>query len=40
VPTDATLFEYKGKPILTIQTCSGVWYQNRQLFTFDLERTE
>lgn len=33
---DAALFDYKGAPILTLQTCSGVWYQNRQLFTFDL----
>lgn len=35
-PNDTALFEYKGTPILTLQTCSGVWYQNRQLFTFDL----
>ena len=37
VPTDDTLFHYKGEPILTVQTCSGAWYQNRQLFTFKLE---
>jgi LPXTG-site transpeptidase (sortase) family protein len=36
IPSDNTLFDYKGAPILTIQTCSGVWYQNRQLFTFNL----
>jgi LPXTG-site transpeptidase (sortase) family protein len=35
-PNDTSLFSYKGAPILTLQTCSGVWYQNRQLFTFDL----
>jgi len=35
-PNDTTLFTYRGAPILTLQTCSGVWYQNRQLFTFDL----
>lgn len=35
-PTDTSLFAYTGKPILTLQTCSGAWYQNRQLFTFDL----
>ncbi|HSX31809.1 MAG TPA: sortase [Candidatus Saccharimonadales bacterium] len=40
VPTDDSLFHYEGKPILTVQTCSGIWYQNRQLFTFDLERVE
>jgi len=39
-PNDASLFEYKGAPILTIQTCSGVWYQNRQLFTFDLTKVQ
>jgi LPXTG-site transpeptidase (sortase) family protein len=37
VPTDDSLFHYDGKPILTIQTCSGTWYQNRQLFTFDFK---
>ena len=34
-PNDDTLFQYKGSPILTIQTCSGLWFQNRQLFRFD-----
>ncbi len=36
-PSDDSLFKYQGPPILTVQTCSGVWYQNRQLFTFDLK---
>jgi LPXTG-site transpeptidase (sortase) family protein len=35
-PSDVSLFNYQGKPILTLQTCSGLWYQNRHLFTFDL----
>ncbi len=35
-PNDDSLFAYHGKPILTMQTCSGIWYQNRRLFTFDL----
>lgn len=35
-PYDDSLFAYKGAPILTLQTCSGIWSQNRQLFTFDL----
>ncbi len=35
-PTDDSLFHYEGKPILTLQTCSGLWYQNRSLFVFDL----
>ncbi len=39
-PNDDSLFQYQGAPILTVQTCSGVWYQNRQLFTFDLVRAQ
>jgi LPXTG-site transpeptidase (sortase) family protein len=36
-PTDsAAVFNYKGKPILTIQTCTGLLFHERQLFTFDL----
>lgn len=35
-PYDDTLFNYKGAPILTLQTCTGIWYQNRNLMTFDL----
>jgi len=35
-PNDDSLFSYEGPPILTLQTCSGFWYQNRQLFTFSL----
>lgn len=35
-PDNTNLFSYQGKPILVLQTCSGVWYQNRQLFIFDL----
>ncbi len=37
-PTDSSLFDYKGAPILTLQTCSGFWYQNRSLFVFDLQK--
>ena len=35
-PRDDSLFHYTGAPILTLQTCSGLWSQNRKLFTFDL----
>ncbi len=35
-PTDTSLFTYQGPPILTLQTCSGLWYQNRTLFVFKL----
>jgi LPXTG-site transpeptidase (sortase) family protein len=36
-PSDDSLFRYQGPPILTLQTCSGFWYQNRSLFVFKLE---
>lgn len=39
-PTDVSLFEYKGAPILTIQTCSGTRHKQRQLFIFALTRLE
>jgi LPXTG-site transpeptidase (sortase) family protein len=32
----ASIFDYKGAPILTVQTCTGLFFQNRQLFTFSL----
>jgi LPXTG-site transpeptidase (sortase) family protein len=35
-PTDSSLFTYQGPPVLTLQTCSGFWYQNRSLFVFKL----
>lgn len=35
-PSDDSIFKYSGKPILTLQTCSGIWFQNRRLFTLDL----
>jgi LPXTG-site transpeptidase (sortase) family protein len=39
-PTDVSLFLYEGKPILTLQTCTGTWYQDRRLFTFDFVKVE
>ena len=39
-PADVSLFQYQGKPILTLQTCSGSWYENRRLFTFDFIKVE
>ncbi len=39
-PTDVSLFNYQGPPILTVQTCSGSWFQNRQLFKFSFTRVE
>lgn len=35
-PQDSSLFTYRGAPRLTLQTCTGLWYQNRSLFTFEL----
>ncbi len=35
-PTDTSILGYEGKPMLTIQTCTGAFMQNRQLFSFDL----
>ena len=35
-PTDTTYMQTHGSPILTVQTCSGFWYENRRMFTFDL----
>lgn len=37
-PEDSSVFNYQGAPILTIQTCTGLFYQQRQLFTFNLIR--
>jgi LPXTG-site transpeptidase (sortase) family protein len=37
-PYDDSVFTYKGPPILTIQTCTGLFWQNRQFFTFTLEK--
>jgi len=34
-PTDTSIFAYQGPPRLTLQTCSGAWLQNRQLYTFE-----
>jgi LPXTG-site transpeptidase (sortase) family protein len=34
-PNDTSLFSYEGKPVLILQTCTGLWYQDRQLFVFD-----
>jgi sortase (surface protein transpeptidase) len=39
-PTDTSVFAYQGPPKLTLQTCTGTWMQNRQLFSFDYVRYE
>lgn len=35
-PDDTSVFDYQGPPVLTLQTCTGVWYQNRSLYMFSL----
>lgn len=35
-PSDMALLNYQGEPILTLQTCSGLWDQYRRLFIFNL----
>lgn len=37
LPEDASIFSYQGKPILTLQTCAGVWNELRRIYTFNLE---
>lgn len=39
-PTDTSIFSYQGPAQLTLQTCSGAWLQNRQLYTFEFVRYE
>ncbi|HTE57279.1 MAG TPA: sortase [Verrucomicrobiae bacterium] len=34
-PSDTSILSYEGKPQLTLQTCTGAFMQNRQLFSFD-----
>lgn len=36
----ADVFNYRGTPKLTIQTCTGLFYQDRQLFVFKFLRVE
>ncbi|HLZ15246.1 MAG TPA: sortase [Candidatus Saccharimonadales bacterium] len=38
-PTDSnSVFSYSGKPILTLQTCVGLFFQKRDLITFRLDK--
>lgn len=39
-PSDVSVFTYTGAPIMTIQTCTGLWHEQRQLYTFKLKRYE
>lgn len=33
-PDNTSVLMYQGPPIMTIQTCSGVWNEQRQMYTF------
>lgn len=35
-PNDPSVLSYQGAPILTLQTCTGIAYQNRTMYVFDL----
>ena len=35
-PSNTSYLQTHRSPILTVQTCSGMWYENRRMFTFDL----
>lgn len=37
VPEDTDALHYQGKPILTLQTCTGAWLQYRTHFVFDFK---
>lgn len=39
-PTDTSIFAYTGPAQLTLQTCSGAWMQNRQLYYFSFESVD
>ncbi len=34
-PEDVSVFNYSGKPIVTLQTCSGIWNEQRRMFEFN-----
>ncbi len=35
-PSDDSIFSYQGKPVLILQTCTGIRFESRQLFVFNL----
>jgi LPXTG-site transpeptidase (sortase) family protein len=39
-PTDTSVLAATQKPTLTLQTCTGLWSENRHIFTFDFTRVE
>jgi len=39
-PDDVSIFNYQGPPRLTLQTCTGNWYEKRSMFHFMFTRVE
>jgi sortase (surface protein transpeptidase) len=39
-PNDTSIFTYAGAPMLTIQTCSGTYFQNRQMYQFTFQSVQ
>lgn len=39
-PRDVAALQNQDHPVLTVQTCSGRWSENRRLFTFDFVKVE
>ena len=37
-PEDSTVFRFDGKPSATLQTCSGRWNEQRQMFNFTFQK--
>lgn len=35
-PSDSSVLSYQGQPQMYLQTCSGIWSQHRQIFSFNL----
>jgi LPXTG-site transpeptidase (sortase) family protein len=40
VPEDVSILNYKGPSIMTIQTCSGAWNEQRQMFKFNFDKAD
>lgn len=39
-PSNTSIFSYQGPPILTVQTCSGAYFQNRQMYQFGFDSVQ
>ncbi len=37
LPNDTTIFDYRGAPTLTLQTCTGNWNELRRMYSFRLD---